>query len=888
MDPGIVRDTLIGRIRHHSENLDEAARALVQGMRVPRDVVDDAVEAIREEGRKNRLLRLPRGVSVDLEREARLADWYTGPEKGDVFWPKLRLDLEAGPLREVLDEIDQASTKVVANLSDPHRFGLKKKGLVVGYVQSGKTANYTAVMAKSADAGYRLFIVLAGMYNNLRRQTQNRLSQDLLNDQWAKLTTPTEDFDTVINGAPLLSQGVHCLAVVKKNQHRLRRLRDWLRDIPKNVRRACPALLIDDEADQATPNTKGAQDKLSRINQLVRQVWAELPTGSYVGYTATPFANVFMNPQDDEGLYPSDFIIDLPRSEDYFGAERIFGRVALDDADDPDPSLDMVRVIPDDEADAVRPPSAKEEQSGFEPPVTQSLREAVLWFVVATAIRRARGQHDQHSSMLIHTTHYVIPHFKTRQVIDGLLDELRLAATGDDFSDFHSIWQAEQGRASEVASLPMPDWEGIKAELPSVMTAIHTVVDNGSSDDRLDYGRTGDEDDAVETVIVIGGGTLSRGLTLEGLIVSYFTRTSSNYDTLLQMGRWFGYRPGYEDLPRIWMTEGLQDDFEFLALVEEEVRHDMHRLEQMNVTPRDLGLRVRAHPGRLAITARSKMFHADVVQVSYSGRRVQTFILHETQEGVLQGNQNATKDLIEAASERGKPERPQNARWLFRDLGPDPIMEFIDSYRFHPDQIGLRADHINGWISRVAEDVLWNVIVLGSTRRQRGPDGDWIELGTMDLGLGHSVPTVNRAPLKRVPIGTANIKALMSKRDRVADLPPEIVSSADLTSEADYRALRHRHGEGRGLLVIYPISRHSVPLRAAVAAGSRREMHAPGHLVGVGLIFPEVSDPDLMDEGDYYSVAPDWEYEEIEEELPEDREGDAMIDGEHLAREASR
>ena len=362
MDQTFIRQTLIDRMRRHGESLEQAASSFARGMAVPMSELTATVESIRREGRRNMLLDSPPGVYASVTAEARMAGWYTGPEEGDEIWPRLRTKLESGNLGDVVDEVDKASTKVVAHLADPHIQSLKKRGLVVGYVQSGKTANYTAVMAKAADAGYRLFIVLSGLHNNLRRQTQVRLTGDLVDHDWAPLTSDDADFGNVINGAALLSKGVISIAVVKKNQSRLRSLRDWLRDIPESIRRRVPVLLLDDEADQATPNSAAARKELSRINQLVRQIWAEIPTGTYVGYTATPFANIFMDPNDEKELYPADFIIDLPRPDAYFGAQRVFGREPLDNADDPEPGLDMVRDVPDDDAEILKPPSKKDIQ----------------------------------------------------------------------------------------------------------------------------------------------------------------------------------------------------------------------------------------------------------------------------------------------------------------------------------------------------------------------------------------------------------------------------------------------------------------------------------------------------------------------------------------------
>ena len=218
MDQEFARQTLIDRMRRHGESLEQAAASFARGMGVPVSQLSSAIESIRREGARNMLLDSPPGVfGHSLTAEARMSGWYTGPEDGDEIWPRLRAKLEAGSLRDVVEEVDKASTKVVAHLADPHIRNLKKRGLVVGYVQSGKTANYTAVMAKAADAGYRLFIVLSGLHNNLRRQTQVRLTTDLVDHDWAPLTSDVADFGNVLNGAALLSRGVMSIAVVKKN-----------------------------------------------------------------------------------------------------------------------------------------------------------------------------------------------------------------------------------------------------------------------------------------------------------------------------------------------------------------------------------------------------------------------------------------------------------------------------------------------------------------------------------------------------------------------------------------------------------------------------------------------------------------------------------------------
>lgn len=889
MDQTFIRQTLIDRMRRHGESIEQAALSFAHGMAVPMSDLTPTVDSIRREGRRNMLLDSPPGVyDHSVTAEARMAGWYTGPEKGDEIWPRLRAKLESGSLGDVVDDVDKASTKVVAHLADPHIQNLKKRGLVVGYVQSGKTANYTAVMAKAADAGYRLFIVLSGLHNNLRRQTQVRLAGDLVDHDWLPLTSDAADFGNVINGAAFLSKGVISIAVVKKNQARLRSLRDWLRDIPEPIRRRVPVLLLDDEADQATPSSAAVREQLTRINQLVRQIWAEIPTGTYVGYTATPFANIFMDPNDEEELYPADFIIDLPRPEAYFGAERVFGREPLDDADDPDLGLDMVRDVPDDDAELLKPPSKKDTRESFDPELPGSLIDAVTWFLVATAIRQARGQRAAHSSMLVHTTHYVAPHFAMKERLNDLLKQFRASWEEGNHSPFLNSFNNEGTRAAEVATLPLPMWSQVEQELASVLRDVRVVVDNGSSDDRLDYSRDPDDGPVAETVIAIGGGTLSRGLTLEGLVVSYFTRTSNTYDTLLQMGRWFGYRPGYEDLPRIWMQPSLALEFKFLSLVEEEIRQDMHHMERMKATPREMGVRVRAHPGRLAIVARNKMHHADIVRVSYSGERIQTFIFDETNPQVITANRKAVADFVAACQETSPVDKARKApRWSFTDVPSAKVVSFINSYRFHPDQSGMRADHMTGWIQRAAPDNPWNVVVIGSNKSHKRADGTIVTLGEVDLGLGPAelVPAVNRAPLINPPKGIANIKALLSHGDWFADLDSADVKALGNTEKDDPRGVRRKLSNGRGLVIVYPISKDSIPMREASGTRSRRDMQAADHLLGIGLIFPDVERDGFAEGGIYYSVHPDWEVAvpEDDDEVPEDREDSLTVDGEKVA-----
>lgn len=839
--------------------------------------LDTVLKAIKADQEENATLDSPTGVvDRELVHHLQAGPWYSGPEEGDLHWPRLRNKLEAGRMAEVVPDIDRASTKVVAQLANPQTWGLKKRGLVLGYVQSGKTANYTAVMAKAADRGVGLMIVLSGIHNNLREQTQVRVTKDLgiaNSEDWVTLTTATEDFvnRAVTSAASQLHRDRPVVIVIKKNTSRLEQLKEWLEDAPEDLMRRTPVLILDDEADQATPNGASGKRERTAINGLLRDIWKLVRTGTYVGYTATPFANIFMDPQDEDELYPSNFIIDLPKPEAYFGAERLFGRESLSEEDDVDPGLEgaVIRDIPDDDASSVRPPSNKADRESFNPSLPRSLTAAIDWFLVAAAIRKARGDRD-HTSMLIHTTHYASPHFAMQRRVKEYCRGLADRWTAGDHAILHKSYEEESPAAAEVASQRLPTWDEVANHLPTVLEEVRVIVDNGSSDDRLDYDRRARDGEPInETVIAIGGGTLSRGLTLEGLVVSYFTRTSNTYDTLLQMGRWFGYRTGYEDLPRIWIQQSLAEDYRFLALVEAELRSDIADMEMQNLSPHEVGVRVRAHPGRLAIVARNKMGAAKVVRVTYSGERLQTFMF-ERSEDVAKANAKSVRDFLATAkSESPLVAHPDALRWRLDDVSSRAVADLLTAYRFHPAQATMRGEFMAGWIKENASDTLWNVVVIGSARQARTVTGDPVDLGHLNLGFGN-IPAVNRAPLTSSATGTANVKALLNHADWFADLDPAAVKRYTDGQDLNPRQVRRALAGGRGVIIVYVVSKDSLP-QTPRSRKSRTAMGAEEHFVGLGVIFPESAELGTSGSASYYGVKPDWEVESTEDEdLPVD------------------
>lgn len=802
----------------------------------PEDQVRQALDRFEQITGRIRTLREP----TTLEKQG-LPNWYPGPSPDDRFWPPLRnllLMREWEP--DVIDTLDQSSTKVVSLLQPPGLGSFKTRGLVLGYVQSGKTANFTAVIAKAADVGYKFFIVLSGITNPLRTQTQVRLERELVDlnrSDWVTLTTPDQDFHPGpagnVNAFLTDHSGHRVLCVVKKNATVLRRLLRWLAAARAEVLANCPALIIDDEADQATVNASGSEEKRTAINRLLLNLLGRLPKTAYIGYTATPFANVFIDPSIPEDLYPRDFIVDLPKSKDYFGAERIFGReqLAYDDPADAAETLDMIRYVDGDEVKSLKP-HGQSDWPTFEPALTDSLKLAMRYFWMATSARAARGQGDQHSSMLIHTTLYARVHELFRPLLETcqniLLQQLRESDSGT-LEELSTQWAQEQVRVpSEDMSESPVSFDELLPYLQPTVERTEIVVENSISDRRLAYGETG----LVQ--IIVGGNTLSRGLTLEGLVVSYFVRASTAYDTLLQMGRWFGYRRGYADLPRIWMTRDLEEYFFDLATVEQEMRNDIRRYELEHLTPLDFAVRIRTHPA-LEITARLKMQAAIDCDVSYGDRRLQTILFNHRDESWLHRNIEAAATLIRIAEAEGIRPELKNGNTVLRGVPVKHILLFLDNYAFHKNSLELRADLIKGYIqAQNAESALgqWNVVIVGLHRETTR--------GTLDLA-GHQVPLIQRSRLLVGDEPYANLGVLANPEDVVADLDMD----PNALTKATYADLQAKRPEGIGLLLLYPVARDSMPRRGEriTRRGKRVRLDAVDDLIGVTLVFPHPANP---------------------------------------------
>jgi len=811
---------------------------------------------------------------------AKQGRWYLGPtDSSSPNWYAYRAHLEEKRWgTEVISAIDAASTKITNELLCPNgsREG-RFQGLVLGYVQSGKTASMAATIAKAADSGYRMVIVLAGMTNVLRQQTQLRLYSDIVSHNpalWVEGTTVESDFKPGSSPKlPLAGRGNCSLFVVKKNAAVLRRLKKALNKLSEIERKNLPTLIIDDECDQASINTSAYRSSVTRINGLIRDLCEKLPKVTYVGYTATPYANVLMAETSVDGsrdLYPSEFIISLEEPDGYFGARRLFG----DDTEaEKDTELPYIRRAPDEDRISLQPASRNERET-FTARLTPSLKDACDWFLLSLAARRARGQEASHCCMLIHTTIYAACHREIRRMVEHAWHRATLEALRNNdqerIDQLRSLWNRERSvlDASRRGELDCPDspehFDELIALLPAAMDSITMTVENSESEfaERLDF----NSGQPVHT-IVIGGNVLARGLTIEGLVCSYFIRTSSQYDTLMQMGRWFGYRRGFEDLPRIWMTRELENAFRDLVSVEEMIRTEIAAISRKGWTPSEMAVRVPQIAG-LSITARNKlvMENLEECEVGYYGTHEQT-ISFPADAGFNRTNWLAgielVDDVINNRNIRSKKERDSI---LFCDVPYRSILRFFRNYRFERDSLSGIPEFLQREIDNGEESMeIWNLGVMGSGKGRRTNFGalkDHPLVSRSKINPGYKSRSGESLDLELQKL--IYIKALMGAQDLLIDVDLKAyrqwlntVQDPDFDRTKDsWRSIkRYRdHALGwRPLLLLYPIDRESKPrgwstestiedcVRLPLLHGLRSEEDLPVGLLGLGIVFPEVT-----------------------------------------------
>ncbi len=656
--------------------------------------------------------------------------WLNGSRNKEIKWNYTSRYLKhlsnTGRADSVVREIEVSSKKILGKLGDPKgENSFLIKGLVEGDVQSGKTGNFNAVINRAIDAGYRLIVVLSGLMDDLRVQTQERIQLDVIGEgkkgkvgvgliesfgtdvgsavqQVNSITSEDADFSSPLEKANFSMKPINIL-VCKKNVSILKNLLIWINEnLPEGEsKHATPFLLIDDEADNASLNNEGhkGREYASKINGHIRALLDLFHKRSYLGYTATPFANViqdrneipdnaweltYKTKQQDKSvkfsqinnLFPDDFIVQLNSPTNYVGAQRIFETLSddgvpklpvvfpIDDYSDDFPS--RVLEVAEDEVIGVERFDSKpdwERKVGkfgtykdfisysdyrkgtraakaidkFPKNLPDSLKHSVMCFILGIAVRELRqpkmltsNLYQPHNTMLVHISRFTAWQSTTKRLLKSYYSDLisRLVmdkpnAPGSVYLEFEKVWRRyyhdivlnvrEYLPKGYVDEFMTPT--SFNSVLPGLIDAaknIDILALNSQTNDELDYKKSN-----PKKVIAIGGNRLSRGFTLEGLITSYFVRTTNYSDSLLQMGRWFGYRPGYLDCCKLFTSQDLIDRYDSTTLCVEELKAEFKKMDDLGRTPSDFELRVRTHEGVLQITRPSILKNTELVKWSY-------------------------------------------------------------------------------------------------------------------------------------------------------------------------------------------------------------------------------------------------------------------------------
>ena len=597
-------------------------------------------------------------------------EWYSNMEiKDNFFWSRYKdyLINHSSISRISINLLDDVTLPDIMNcLGNPNDTLDKprlRRGLIIGDVQSGKTATYTGLICKAADAGYKVVILLTGITENLRRQTQERIDEGIigitlkkegkiekyprvgvgLDNKQIKATSVTSTLNDFVGNCNKITMSLAnnslVLFVIKKNVSVLQRLYNWLREQnidPVKGYVDVPMLLIDDEADNASVNTRKDETDPTRTNKLIRQICNLFMNSTYVGFTATPFANVFIDPDSVDAmqhadLFPEHFIYTLEAPSNYVGADKIFYPEGdfyhnlryITDIIEPDYASeeykDRVQNNSEDLNSGTFYYKHKKEWDGILP---ESLRESILCFCLANVIRDLRGQRKEPRSMLINMSRFIhvqkVITVHVEEWFEEVFNDIRINFNEDAsknyhlplYGELHSLWEKHFSQVNDITFARISQ----KSALLAALEKIEVKMVNGSKQSAtLNY-----KENPSLRVIAVGGLALSRGLTLEGLMVSYFYRNTATFDVLMQMGRWFGYRRGYEDLFQIWTSHTSALWYAEVAKASTELKNDIREMFDQQLTPKDFGIKVRDNCDDLQITASNKMRAAISKDMLYS------------------------------------------------------------------------------------------------------------------------------------------------------------------------------------------------------------------------------------------------------------------------------
>ncbi|POR25296.1 hypothetical protein BWK58_06955 [Flavobacterium columnare] len=809
---------------------------------------------------------------------------WLNDEKANInpeLWNRYKLHMSKNDPSFPINDLDDFTDKILDKCVNPKKQGSwDRRGMVVGHVQSGKTSNYVGLINKATDAGYKVIIIIAGTISSLRRQTQERIdsgyvgrsSSDFLEKKLNSIVgvgqyqVNTEIYPLTssfyikgdegdFNQKARIPIGKNPVVfVIKKNKGILEKLIDWLsRDV--NIREAdgtpklfdVPALIIDDEADAASVNASRDINDIKTINRLIRTLLNIFNQNTFVGYTATPYANLFISQEYNEenttvvknktykigeDLFPRDFIINIKAPTNYIGAAKIFGYENVNPELTKEP-LDIFREINDFDPPFFR--TINRENKDILPEyLPPSLERAIKSFILTCAIRRVRGHENKHNSMLVHVALLVRWIDRVAYLVNEKTKEYKNSIQSEDetlIREIKEIYETDflPTTQSVLENLDYTDirikphtWEEVKNELKNAVLKIDVRSVHGTrSTTNLEYHNIEEIDynrhENGLSVIAVGGSRLSRGITLEGLSISYYIRTTRMYDSLMQMGRWFGYRPGYVDLCRLYTTNQIFEWFNHITMATEEMRNDFDEMTATHQRPKDFRLKVRNHHGLLTITSLNKLYFSEDIEISFSGENIQTYQLLKTKLAI-ENNFFALKNLIESIgfpSKENRIERNGNIRHLlYRNVNIEALCSFIDSYKINQPNIKnlTLSEYIrnqsNG--NNIKE---WSICIVGNTDNkvfidyqgntlpnEREPNRVLAKYNLVYMGETISMGCSVRNQIFR-DRGSEYYKISKNQIDQTGDRQVDL----DIQSMEYAKIKENRAKEQKGLLLIYAL-----------------------------------------------------------------------------------
>lgn len=903
-----------------------------------------------------------------LDSEEGYSPWVKDRKK-DIqwnFWNRYIDSLQKSIAPNTLNKLDNLTDDILDRIANPSTPGAwDKRGMVVGQVQSGKTSNYTGLINKAADAGYKLIIVLAGLHDTLRTQTQIRIDEGFLgfNSQRSlqysntnkigvsfynpideKTNNPLElpahsltssHLNGDFNRKVAQSAGIHLrssdpiIAVVKKNVSILKNLILWLanwgekQNDGKVILRNIPFLLIDDEADNASINV--SKEKVSATNGCIRSLLSLFEQSAYVGYTATPFANIFipiekndetkskglnLNIKDFEftigqDLFPKDFIINIPAPSNYIGPARIFGLPAQSSAETDEEALPLIRTIEDytsfsasnaqelfqylvagvvDDIGITKSfvPNKHKKNDPLPDELPPSLKYAIRCFILSASARRVRKQNKKHNSMLIHVSRFIIWQDRIASLVDSELKFCQRQIemkSGNLLKELENVWKNDFEATTEQilnnthiytdSEITSISWEELKQEIYPAISKMEVRAVHGDKSvaglsyhniSPLDY-FSAQQQGKYLSIIAVGGDKLSRGLTLEGLSVSYYLRASKMYDTLMQMGRWFGFRPGYADLCRIFTSEELKEWYKHITIASEEMRRDFDYMFLLNKTPREFGLKVRTHPGALKITAANKFRYKKTMYLSYSGELEQTYQF-KINKNNFRNNFKAVSELI---SELGNLDaeqinglNPQQKLTWRGENNYESVISFLTKYKIGSEVIDNHkiADYISAQTNK-GNLTDWTVALVNNSTAEpqyQYSFGDVVN----NVGLTDRADISTNKEI--YVIAKHNIT---DQKHELIDLSETEIKAAQSQTEADYKKednkeapklpsrkrIKWARSDKKGLLIIYPLNPDCKYIVNSTTKpktlGRRKISDVP--VIGIAVSFPEIENDEKIE-----------------------------------------